>query len=77
MSYDRNKAWRAKHPESRARSRARNYAQTQGGPNTGKWWTQAEDDRVLAHDTTDRELAAELGRSVQGIQVRRSRLVAA
>lgn len=63
-----------RHPEARARSRQRNYAKTQGGPNTGKLWTSAEDERVLAHDITDRELSAELGRSVQAIQVRRVRL---
>lgn len=38
-------------------------------------WTPVEDARITAEDrTTDRELNKELGRSVQAIQQRRSRL---
>lgn len=69
-----NKTYYARHPEMRSKARRANYATTQGAPNTGKHWTSAEDERVLAHDITDRELSAELGRSVQAIQVRRVRL---
>lgn len=69
-----NRRYFGLHPEARTRQRARNYATTQGGPNTGKLWTDREDERVLGRDVTDRELSAELGRSVQAIQVRRVRL---
>jgi hypothetical protein len=54
--------------------RQRNYAQTQGAPNTRNPWTEAEDKQVLAREVTDRELSAKLGRSVQAIQIRRSRI---
>jgi hypothetical protein len=69
-----NKRYFERHPDARNRQRARNYATTQGAANTGKLWTSAADERVLAQDVTDRELSAELGRSVQAIQVRRVRL---
>lgn len=68
------KRYRQNHPDQRNRNRKRNYAQTQGGPNTRKHWTGAEDERVLAHSVPDRQLSAELGRSVMAIQVRRTRL---
>lgn len=37
-------------------------------------WTAAEDEAVIAHEVTDRELSERLARSVQAIQVRRARL---
>lgn len=73
-SYEYNKVWRKNHPESRAKDRRRYYAQFQGAENTGKSWTESEDVRVLARDVTDRELSAEIGRSVQAIQIRRGRI---
>ena len=54
--------------------RQRNYAQTQDAPNARTEWTEREDRMVLAHEIPDRELAAKIGRSVQAIQVRRSRI---
>lgn len=54
--------------------RQRNYAQTQGGSNTRKEWTSSEDEMVRAREASDRELALKLGRSVQAIQIRRSRI---
>lgn len=54
--------------------RQRNYAQTAGAPNTRSEWTEREDRLVLAHAIPDRELAAQIGRSVQAIQIRRSRI---
>lgn len=73
---EHTRAYYARHPEARNRARRNNYAQTQGAENARKLWTMAEDERVLARDKSDRELAAELGRSVQAIQVRRVRLTA-
>lgn len=54
--------------------RQRNYAQTAGAPNTRAEWTEREDKLVLAHTIPDRELAEKIGRSVQAIQIRRSRI---
>ena len=60
--------------EKRNTYRQRNYAQTQGGLNSRKEWTTSEDEMVRARSITDRELALKLGRSVQAIQIRRSRI---
>lgn len=70
----RNKRWRKRNPEARQRHRRANYAQTQGAPNTGKHWTERDDRTLLEWTGTDRELSAELARSVQAIQVRRTRI---
>lgn len=73
-NYEYNKEWRKRNPDKRGVDRKRYYAQFQGAPNTRKPWTEAENLRVLAHDIPDRELAKELGRSVQAIQVHRGRI---
>jgi len=49
-------------------------ARTGSGIYERREWTGAEDQAVLAHAIPDRELAPKLERSVQAIQVRRSRL---
>ena len=55
--------------------RQRNYAQTAADArNSRAEWTEREDKMVLAHSIPDRELAAKIGRSVQAIQIRRSRI---
>lgn len=40
--------------------------------NVGSRWTQADTDRVMAHDIEDSELLGYIGRSIQAIQARRS-----
>lgn len=70
--YSANRRWRLAHPEARNAAKARNYNQT--GPSSGEPWTQEEDRRVLAHTIPDRQLAAEINRSVRAIQIRRSRI---
>ena len=40
-------------------------------------WTILEDELVLAHEVCDSVLSKQLGRSIQSIQVRRSRLLKA
>lgn len=44
------------------------------GASRGNSWLPEEDARVLAHSVPDRQLAAELGRSITAVQVRRWRL---
>lgn len=52
--------------------RKRNYAKTQGYPK--REWTLHEMDLILYSDKSDTELARELKRSVQAIQIKRCRL---
>ncbi len=63
-----------KYREMRNASRKRNYAQT--AKYERRIWTEEEDKRVLAHDVPDRQLSSEIRRSVQAIQIRRTRLKA-
>ena len=51
--------------------RRKNYRQTAGYPYRA--WTQYEIDLVLAHDMPDRELSAQIQRSVMSIQLMRCR----
>lgn len=73
MAYQYSKAWRKLHPEKWRRLRKENYAR--GRINCYRRrapWSNEEDLRITAPDRpSDRELALELGRSVQAIQVRR------
>lgn len=41
---------------------------------SGKAWTQEEENFIMTSKLTDREIAAKINRSVQAIQVRRSRI---
>ena len=41
---------------------------------SGQAWTQEEENFIMTSKLTDREIAAKINRSVQAIQVRRSRL---
>lgn len=56
--------------------RRRNYERGRASATGGyRYWEQEEDRAIMAEDRpTDRELAEKLGRSVQAIQVRRTRL---
>ena len=75
MSYANNKEWRAKNPDKRNEGKKRNYSKTaRGNSNAGSIYTCAEDTLVLESSLTDRELHSIIGRSVQSIQDRRSRL---
>lgn len=68
------KRWRQRHPEARREERRKNYAATRGGHATGLRWGQEEDRLLFDFEGTDRELSAKIGRSVQAIQIRRSRI---
>ena len=55
------------------RQRKKYYGKTQGYER--REWTQKEIEMVLARDMADMELSALIHRSVQSIQIKRSRLL--
>ncbi len=63
-----------KYREMRNASRKRNYAQT--AKYERRIWTKEEDKKVLEQNVPDRQLSNEIRRSVQAIQIRRTRLKA-
>ena len=72
-----NKKWRSKNRDKVNEQKKRNYKQTvRNAHNYKKQWTKEEEKMILDHNISDRELAEQLGRSVQAIQVRRSKLKA-
>jgi hypothetical protein len=72
----RVRRWRAAHPEWKTRERLRYYRQFQlNNKHKGKPWTERELDRIIAPNSPpDSKLSKQLGRSVQAIQMQRSRL---
>lgn len=61
-----------KYRKLRNGQRRRNYQQTQG--NSPRPWTPLEEQAALEHRISDRELSDEICRSVEAIQIKRSRL---
>ena len=59
--------------ETRKRQKRRYYGRTTNAVNRRQPWTVHDLERVLAHDITDTQLAAEIGRSVRAIQMVRSK----
>ena len=58
-------------------SRKQNYAQTRRNAVRGyRDYTWTEDVMIAAHSMSDRDLSQLIGRSVEAIQIRRSRLKA-
>ena len=77
MPYEHNKRWREKNPDKRSEARARNYAKgREHAKSTSLPYTDEEDGLILNFEGTDRELSVKIKRSVQAIQIRRSRLKA-
>jgi len=73
--YEYTKEWKKNNPEQANENKKKNYASTAfGNINHRRDYTPEEDYLVLNSDLTDRKLHSQIGRSVQGIQVRRSRL---
>lgn len=64
--------YRKKNREKRNESRKKNYQQT--AKYMRRIWSDEEDKLVLEHSITDRELSQKIERSVEAIQVRRTRL---
>lgn len=62
-------------PELRRFFKNRNYATTTDARNRHKEWTEKEIETILAEDRpTDRELSAQIGRSMRAIQIKRSKI---
>ena len=72
--YQYNKKWRSLYPDKRNASRKKYYEKTQNAINSRLSYSKEEDTLILAHEIPDTELSKQIGRSVQGIQIRRSRL---
>lgn len=77
MPYKYNKRRRKRNPEKRKAERAKNYLKgRQHDFRSGLPWSQAHSARIIAPDRpTDRELASEIGRSVEAIQAQRHKLL--
>ena len=76
-TYTYKKRWRDKNREATNEMKKRNYhISTKYAVNNKMPWTKEEEKLILEHSMTDRQLAQKLGRSVQAIQVRRSKLKA-
>lgn len=76
--YAAHKKWRKGHPETRNAGRKRHYEQSRpGARNSKERWTTEHDALIIADGRpSDRQLAAQLGRSMQAIQIRRMRILA-
>lgn len=75
--YAANKRWRHKrtpHVLGVRQAEKRRYRRRTGSFLYRRPWTLAEDARIMERAKPDRELAEDLRRSVQAIQVRRSRI---
>jgi len=78
VSYETNKRWRLKYPKKRNLQKKRYYKKsTVGAKNSRTQWIAKEMDSIIAFDRPhDMVLAKELKRSVQAIQIKRSRIKA-
>ena len=75
MSYEVNKRWRLTHRKGRNQQRRKNYQKTAGAENSKSEWTAKDEDLITASNRPhDMVLAQKLGRSVQAIQIKRSRI---
>jgi hypothetical protein len=73
--YEYNKTWRHRHPSIRNRGKTSYYRRlAKNRINKGKRWSKKHKRLVIAHEYTDRLLAQMLGRSVQAIQILRTKL---
>ena len=71
------KRWRTNNPLKRNEMRKKNYAATRkGAVNSKRLWSGEEIIKIFSPDRPcDRVLANQLGRSVQAIQIKRSKTV--
>lgn len=77
MTYDANKAnrlWRKNNPDQWNKIKKANYKQTRPKISIYRYWEDYEITLILNSKRTDRQLAKILKRSVQSIQIKRSRL---
>jgi len=79
MSYESHKRWRLNNPEGRNKERKNNYKKTQGKDKNALnrcRWSEEECHLILVRKgMNDRQLHKLLGRSVQAIQVKRTKLI--
>ena len=71
--YEINKDWRHSHPEKWREGVRRYYRKSQDAPNRKERWSKEDIKLVMEHKMPDSELSKLIGRSVQAIQVQRSR----
>jgi len=72
-----NKRWRHNRPESwNANKKAYYKRMAEFATNNYDRFTKEDKEKIIAHSIPDRDLAVEIGRSVQAIQVQRSRMKA-
>jgi hypothetical protein len=71
-----NRKWRQANPERFNEHKKNNYAQTRkNAHNSSLPWSKNEEAAITAEARpSDRELSKKLGRSVQAIQIHRSRM---
>ena len=74
MAYKHNKTWRQKNPEKRHEGKKKNYNKTSWAPNAKQLWSAVDVSIIQGRRKTDYEISQEIGRSVQSIQQKRSRL---
>ncbi len=67
------KQWKTKNPDKVSEQKRRYYSKTRDVVRSGHRWTAWEVEVVLTSQKTDRELSQELERSMQAIQVMRSK----
>jgi hypothetical protein len=72
--YEYNKTWRYNHPEKRYSGKQRYYDKTRNAPNRRQPWSAEHERLVLEHTIPDSQLSAIIGRSVNAIQRKRTRL---
>lgn len=77
--YKAHKKWRKTHPKTRNEGKKRHYAKSRvGARNKNARWNLQDETLILAEDRPiDAKLAVTLGRSVQAIQVKRTKLLLA
>jgi hypothetical protein len=81
-SYACHKAWRLKNPKKRNAERKKYYDKHRDNPQNSrrskKRWSKGEIERIISFDlSVDAIIAKEIGRSVEAIQVKRSKLIKA
>lgn len=74
-NYKHNKAWRKRNPDIWQKGKQRYYQQFEAGAYNGKQrWPISDGNLVLQKNTSDRDLARILGRTVKAIQMYRVKL---
>ena len=74
-SYEYNKIWRKKHPDTWQQEKKKYYDQfDKNAVNSREPFTVDEINLIMAHSMPDRELSVKIGRTVRAIQAMRSKV---